>query len=134
MTLKERVQIYCQSKGISISHFERSAGLANGYFKEGSKTPREIKILQILRAFPDLNRNWFLFEEGPMLNTTPTLTTEETDPRSINPKKSPDMDIALALDFIGHLKEEVASLKEQLSVKDAQIEQLIHKLPKGGGF
>ena len=37
MTLKERIQAYCQYKGISVSQFERQAGLSNGYFKEGSK-------------------------------------------------------------------------------------------------
>lgn len=29
MTLKERIQAYCQYKGISVSQFERQAGLSN---------------------------------------------------------------------------------------------------------
>ena len=48
MTLKERIQAYCQYKGISVSQFERQAGLSNGYFKEGSKMPR-----------PDICRGFF---------------------------------------------------------------------------
>lgn len=67
MTLKERIQVYCQYKGISVSQFERLAGLSNGYFKDGSKMPRPDKISKILSIFPDINRNWLLHEEEPML-------------------------------------------------------------------
>lgn len=67
MTLKERIQAYCQYKGISVSQFERQAGLSNGYFKDGSKMPRPDKISKILSIFPDINRNWLLHEEEPML-------------------------------------------------------------------
>lgn len=70
MTLKERIQAYCQYKGISVSQFERQAGLSNGYFKEGSKMPRPDRISKILNKFPDINRNWRLYEEEPMLKTT----------------------------------------------------------------
>lgn len=70
MTLKERIQAYCQYKGISVSQFERQAGLSNGYFKEGSKMPRPDRISKILNKFPDINRNWLLYEEEPMLKTT----------------------------------------------------------------
>lgn len=70
MTIKERIQAYCQYKGISVSQFERQAGLSNGYFKEGSKMPRPDRISKILNKFPDINRNWLLYEEEPMLKTT----------------------------------------------------------------
>ena len=70
MTLKERIQAYCQYKGISVSQFERQAGRSNGYFKEGSKMPRPDRISKILNKFPDINRNWLLYEEEPMLKTT----------------------------------------------------------------
>ena len=70
MTHKERIQAYCQYKGISVSQFERQAGLSNGYFKEGSKMPRPDRISKILNKFPDINRNWLLYEEEPMLKTT----------------------------------------------------------------
>lgn len=51
MTLKERIQAYCQYKGISVSQFERQAGLSNGYFKEGSKMPRPDRISKIQTNF-----------------------------------------------------------------------------------
>jgi hypothetical protein len=79
MTLKERVQVYCQYKGISVSQFERLAGLSNGYFKDGSKTPRPDKISKVLSIFPDINRNWFLYEEEPMLKTTDQSVSQGGD-------------------------------------------------------
>ena len=77
MTLKERIQAYCQYKGISVSQFERQAGLSNGYFKEGSKMPRPDRISKILNKFPDINRNWLLYEEEPMLKTPTNLSAKE---------------------------------------------------------
>lgn len=79
MTLKERVQVYCQYKGISVSQFERLTGLSNGYFKDGSKTPRPDKISKVLSIFPDINRNWFLYEEGPMLKNTDQSVSQGGD-------------------------------------------------------
>ena len=92
MTLKERIQAYCQYKGISVSQFERQAGLSNGYFKEGSKMPRPDRISKILNKFPDINRNWLLYEEEPMLKTTDQPVSQggedvtPTKAELINPK------------------------------------------------
>lgn len=70
MTLKERVEKYCQYAKIRISAFERLAGLSNGYFNQVKKEPSPSKLSQIEEAFPDLNIDWILTEKGSMLRTT----------------------------------------------------------------
>lgn len=66
MNIRERIIFFCKSVGITKTEFERRAGLCNGYTNSirrsvGSKLP------QILEAFPELNKEWLLFEEGEML-------------------------------------------------------------------
>ena len=76
MTLKERIQAYCQYKGISVSQFERQAGLSNGYFKEGSKMPRPDRISKILNKFPDINRNSYT-KKSPCSKLPTNLSAKE---------------------------------------------------------
>lgn len=68
MNIRERIIFFCKTVGITKTEFERRAGLCNGYTNSirrsvGSKLP------QILEAFPELNKEWLLFEEGEMLKT-----------------------------------------------------------------
>lgn len=75
MTLKNRVQAYCDRKNIAVSYFERSCGLSNGYFKASTKRILDDKISKIRRAFPDLNIDWLQTGEGEMLNPTTAVIT-----------------------------------------------------------
>lgn len=73
MTLKNRVQQYCDRKNIAVSYFERCSGLSNGYFKPSTKRILDDKILKIRRAFPDLNVDWLQTGEGEMFNPSTTV-------------------------------------------------------------
>lgn len=66
-TVKERVCQYVTVKGISVAGFERLSGLSNGYIKSMKGTFGVEKLENILRAFPDLNREWLLYGRGEML-------------------------------------------------------------------
>lgn len=77
MTLKDRVYFFIESQKISKSEFERRCGLSNGYvnaMREGFGTK---KLEQVLRAFPQLNREWLLFGEGEMTSDTPPVQTQQ---------------------------------------------------------
>ena len=68
MNIRERIILFCKTVGITKTEFERRAGLCNGYTNSvrrgvGSKLP------QILEAFPQLNKDWLLFEDGPMFKS-----------------------------------------------------------------
>lgn len=69
MDIKERIKQFADSKGIPIYKFESTAGLSNGYVNGIRKGIGSEKLSDILRAFPELNRNWLLFGEGEMLRT-----------------------------------------------------------------
>lgn len=77
MTLKDRVYFFIESQKISKSEFERRCGLSNGYvnaMREGFGTK---KLEQVLRAFPQLNREWLLFGEGEMISDPPQTQTQQ---------------------------------------------------------
>lgn len=67
MTVQERIRAYCKAKKLSIRQFEIQAKLSNGYVSSMRKGLGVDKLENVLNAFPDLNRDWLLYEEGEML-------------------------------------------------------------------
>lgn len=68
MDVRERIILFCKTVGITKTEFERRAGLSNGYLNSVRRSVGS-KLEPILEAFPQLNRNWLLFEEGEMLTS-----------------------------------------------------------------
>lgn len=66
-TVKQRLVKYLKSKKIGQNRFEDMAGISNGYIANIKANPSADKIVKILNAAPDLNREWLLTGEGPML-------------------------------------------------------------------
>lgn len=58
--LKERLINYARAKSISLTDFEKAAGLANGTFTHMKNGIRTDKFRDILIAFPDLNPDYAL--------------------------------------------------------------------------
>lgn len=123
MTLKERIQVYCQYKGISVSQFERLAGLSNGYFKDGSKMPRPDKISKILSIFPDINRNWLLHEEEPMLKTTDQPISQGGEDVTLPKAETNNLDTMERMKFF-----------EALERRDREVSRLITIIEKMQGI
>lgn len=67
MTLKERISIFIEEKGITIQSFEKCVGLSNGSVSKMGDNTRRSTIDKISNAFPDLNTSWLLTGEGEML-------------------------------------------------------------------
>ena len=84
MDIKERIKQFAESKGIPVYKFEQEAGLSNGYVNSIRRGIGNEKLLLILRAFPEINRDWLLFGEGEMLTTgtTPPPDAVEKDKHS----------------------------------------------------
>lgn len=78
MDIKERIKQFAESKGIPVYKFEQEAGLSNGYVNSIRKGIGNEKLLLILRAFPEIRRDWLLFGEGEMLSTDNAAPVEET--------------------------------------------------------
>ncbi len=66
MTVKERLKKYIDSLGLTISGFEKSIEVTNGYVNSISKSVGVDKIEKILEIYPNLNIEWLLIGKGEM--------------------------------------------------------------------
>ena len=65
-SVKERLQHFLKSEGISASEFARKMGLSPAYLASMRKSMPEEKVEKLIEIFPQLNRDWLLYEEGDM--------------------------------------------------------------------
>ena len=77
MNIKERLIHFAQSQNIPISKLERLSGLSNGYIKNTNGNPTVPKLEGVLRAFPNLSRDWLINGTGPMLLSEPASSNTE---------------------------------------------------------
>ena len=66
MNLKDRVKAFCKAEKTTVSAFEASIGVANGYVNAISKSIGIDKIEIILEKFPNLDIEWLLTGKGKM--------------------------------------------------------------------
>ena len=71
-TIKERTIEFIKYKKISVKEFEIRCGLSNGYVANMRKGYSAEKLKDVLLAYPELNRDWLLYNEGEMLKEQPT--------------------------------------------------------------
>ena len=70
-TIKERTLEFIKHKNISVKEFEIRCGLSNGYVAAMRKGFGADKLNNVLTEFPELNRDWLLYNEGEMeMNST----------------------------------------------------------------
>lgn len=84
MTVKERLVAFLKFRNIPHSRFEKKCGLCNGYVNSIRKGIGVEKLDTILRAYPELNRNWLLFGEGEMLNSSNNITQQTINQQYAN--------------------------------------------------
>lgn len=72
-SVKERTLYFIKYKGLTMKEFESLADLSTGYVTSMRKSFGEQKLSNVLKAFPELNRDWLLYGEGEMLKTEKPL-------------------------------------------------------------
>ena len=71
--VKSRTQKFVQYKGLTMKEFEQMCNLSTGYVTCLRKGYGPEKLNNVLRSFPDLNREWLLFGEGEMIKNDNTF-------------------------------------------------------------
>ncbi len=66
-TIKERTIEFIKYKKISVKEFEIRCNLSNGYVANMRKGYSAEKLKDVLSAYPELNRDWLLYNEGEMI-------------------------------------------------------------------
>ena len=153
MGIKERILLFIEAEGITKAEFERRSQLSNGYINNIKGSVGTEKIENILKAFPDLNREWLMSGTGQMKKSIPNIIQQgdnninnsgiiknsTIDNRSYY-SDSPDV-LRAEIDKLDRIisekeeriKEKDAQIKEkdaQIKEKDAQIKTLLEILKK----
>lgn len=71
--MKERINTFIESLGISVSEFERLCGLANGAVSKMGDNTRMSTLDKISNVYPQLNMVWLRTGNGEMLKDGQTL-------------------------------------------------------------
>ena len=66
MGAKTNILKYIELRGIKKLEFYHSIGVANGFLDKGDGIVSD-KLEKILKVYPDINPEWLLTGEGPML-------------------------------------------------------------------
>lgn len=141
MVLK-RLKEYIDSKGISVSAFEKSIGMSNASFGKSLKQGGAIgsdKLEKILIIYSDISPEWLLTGKGEMLNEHHQESSDK--PRYPEPDISRLFSEFSSVDFQygKSAQTEINRLKEELKNKDKQVSDLIKmnlyllEREKGGG-
>lgn len=77
-TVKQRLVQFIKMMHLTQKAFEERCGMGNGYVNSIRKGIGPEKMQDIIRAFPELNREWLLFGEGNPLKTTSTFSSDIT--------------------------------------------------------
>lgn len=67
--IKSRLFQFLAEKGLSQAKFEKACGFSIGYVNKIGKGIGTDKLLDTLRTYPDLSRDWLLDGTGPMLRS-----------------------------------------------------------------
>lgn len=112
MPLKERVKQFLEYKHLGQRAFELSVGLSNGYVNSIRKGLGADKLENILRVYPELNREWLLYGEGDMI--------KEMAPKSeLKPKRYAD-----------HLEVKLVTIKARAGYSESYYaDEYLDKMP-----
>jgi hypothetical protein len=133
MDLKGRLSDYCERKNISISRFEKMAGLSNGYFNQVKKRPSLDKLQSMGRAFPDLNTDWLMTGEGEMLNGSNNVVQYGSNVNTTGDNNHIEQS-ALLDKALGEISELRKALVDALQVNQRQAERLLDILQTYGNM
>lgn len=117
MEVKDRVYIFIEYKKISVKKFEEQCDLSNGYVASMRKGFGREKLENVLKVFPELNRQWLLFGEGEMLKSPEPAATSTTTAT-----------IEVAADAWEIIRQQAASLEKrdrEIEKRDERIDRLL---------
>lgn len=127
-TVKDRVILFIEYKGISKNAFEKACGLSTRYVSNMRQSIQPDKIKKIALAFPELNTGWLLTGEGEMLKGEAIPPRESAQLQPDEPAEAlplqEDSLIAELRAQIERLESKVDSLNQELGEKNALLRLL----------
>lgn len=82
--MNERINVFIQSLGITVSEFERICNLSNGAVSKMGDNTRTSTIDKISKMYPSLNITWLRTGEGEMIKGSVSQTSHGDNSPNIN--------------------------------------------------
>lgn len=114
----KRLKHFIDHKNISISAFEKSIGMSNASFRKSLQNNTAIgtdKLEKILNNYTEINPEWLLTGEGPMIKNGQSTHNEITNNKKTT-YLTENQSSLLEYELLKYLKE-----------KDKRLEALIHE-------
>lgn len=126
-SIKERTIEFVRYKGIKMKVFEERCGLSSGYVTSMRQGFGSDKLNNVLRAFPELNRDWLLYGEGEMIIGSGSVVQSNQNGDNINGThiEVSKTDSGKLVDVILQQSAQLTKSQEQLSKSQEQIDRLI---------
>ena len=124
MDIKERTYEFIRYKGLTVKSFEEKCNLSNGYVSSMRKGFGKDKLNNVLKEFPELNRDWLLYGEGEML-VTPVVQNNKNGDNIQGASVTIHKAEGDYLDIIKGLTSQLSKSQEQVSKSQEQIDRLI---------
>ena len=127
MTTKERTLRFITHKGLSVKKFEEMCGLSNGYLNSMKSGYGNNKLSQVLRAFPELNRDWLVYGEGEMVKDKVEEPKNNTlEPQKLNDSLQSQNEVLIAelRAQVEKLESKVDQLNQELGEKNALLKMM----------
>ena len=87
MTVKDRIKAFCKAEGITVSAFEKSIGVSNGYVNAISRSIGIDNLNTIVEIYSKLNIEWLLTGRGEMQKrNVPNNIHPISEPPSVSDK------------------------------------------------
>lgn len=128
--VKDRLSEFIAYLGLNNSTFEKKCGLSNGYIRNFKGNLGTQKLEDILKAFPQLNKDWLLFGKGSMLVDS---ENQPNDSATEQPQEQGMIDKLFFL--VESQRKDIETLIQLVKNKDEKIEELLEELDarkKGG--
>lgn len=124
--IKERLILFIQHIGISINRFEMSANLGSAYISHIKKSIGSEQIQKIIKAFPNLNKDRLLTEEGTMLKGEGS--DDAVDRGTIADNDYYIQKIEVLKKELDELKKQLAAERNKLLDQNKKLIDIIEKL------
>jgi len=123
-SIVDRIKFYRDYKKYGKGEFEALCNLSNGYLN-GTSTPGANKLEGILKACPDLNREWVMSGDGKMLNTMESneQKKDEISTNKLNKQEAEKMKDKL----IASYEDQIKTLKGIIEERNNTINSLTGK-------
>lgn len=126
--VKDRLSEFIAYLGLNNSTFERRCGLSNGYIRNVKGNLGTQKLEDILKEFPQLNKEWLLFGKGSM------LIDSENQPENLVEEKPEDrVTVDKLFSLVESQRKDIEALIQMMKYKDDKIEELLDELRERNG-